>query len=260
MNEFVSYRNAKIHFSDVGKGDAVVLLHGFLEDISMWEEIQKELVLTHRIICIDLLGHGKSDCLGYIHTMEAMSEVVQYVLNKLKIDAAMFVGHSMGGYVALAVAESNSAIVNGVCLLNSTAQSDSEERKKNRERVIRMARSNYQALVSMSINNLFSREIKPQFLLEIEKSKKVALQTNVQSYIACSEGMKQRNNREFVLTNGLFKKLIVTGEKDIILPYASVVEEAKRTKTTLVTLSNGHMSYIENLPDLIVVLKNFLFK
>ena len=64
------YKNTNIYFSDTGKGKAIVLLHGFLENSSMWNHISTQLSKKYRVICIDLLGHGKSESMGYIHTME----------------------------------------------------------------------------------------------------------------------------------------------------------------------------------------------
>ena len=59
-----NFKNTKISYTDQGKGTAVVLLHGFLENQSMWKAFIPELVKKHRIITIDLLGHGETECLG----------------------------------------------------------------------------------------------------------------------------------------------------------------------------------------------------
>lgn len=84
----------------------------------------------NRIICIDLLGHGHTGCLGYVHSMELMAETVEAVLKHLKITRSTFIGHSMGGYVALAFAEKNPDALRGLCLMNSTASPDTLEKKK----------------------------------------------------------------------------------------------------------------------------------
>lgn len=260
MQEFLNYKNIQIAFSDEGKGNSVVLLHGFLENSLMWKSIATEILKRNRVICIDLLGHGKSDCLGYIHTMDEMASAVKHVLNYLRIRRAIFIGHSMGGYVSLAFAEKHQENVKGICLLNSTAQADDEERKKLRLRAIKMAKTNYDALVSISITNLFAEATRKQFLAEIETCKKEALKTPVQGYVSCTEGMRLRPNREHVLASKAYKKLIILGKKDSILNCKSVEKEAKRTNTPVVKFSNGHMSHIENKSELISVLKMFLKK
>ena len=104
MNQ-IFYKNTKISYSDIGKGTTIVLLHGFLENKNMWQKFVTDLSPKYRVITIDLLGHGESECLGYVHSMEDNADVVHAVLSELRIRKAIFVGHSMGGYVALAFAE-----------------------------------------------------------------------------------------------------------------------------------------------------------
>ena len=101
----LEHKGINIFYTDEGKGEAIVLLHGFLENSSMWQYLIPDLVEKNRVITIDLIGHGQTGCLGYIHTMEMMAEAVNKVISFLKIDKSVFIGHSMGGYVALAFIE-----------------------------------------------------------------------------------------------------------------------------------------------------------
>src|SRR5690606_39743358 len=101
----IDYKGVPVFFTDTGIGNPVVLLHGFLENVRMWDHFIPELSKNNRVICIDLLGHGKTSCLGYIHSMELMAETVKAVLDHLNITKSIFVAHSMGGYVALAFIE-----------------------------------------------------------------------------------------------------------------------------------------------------------
>lgn len=257
MQNFISYKNSKIAYLDVGKGTTIVLLHGFLENATMWNEIAKELSKKNRVICIDLLGHGKSDCIGYVHTMNDMAEAVKEILNFLRLRKFYIIGHSMGGYVSLAFAEKYLKNIKGLCLLNSSAQADSEERKELRTRVGEMAKKNYSNLVRMSISNLFLTETKAIFTSEIAQIKKEALQTPVQGYIAATKGMQLRENKEVVLQT-IPKRLIIAGENDPVTHFNSILKEAKRTKTSLIKLSGGHMSHIEDKDELIASLKKFI--
>lgn len=253
----LKYKELEVFYSVEGTGNAIVLLHGFLENSTMWKDIVKELSTKNKVVCIDLLGHGKTSCQGYIHTMEDMAVVVKEVLRELRLRKVIIIGHSMGGYVGLAFAEKYPENLKGLCLLNSTSQADSEERKELRLRAIQMAQTNYKALVSMSITNLFALETRNQFSKEIEILKEEALQIPVQGYIAATHGMRERTNRENVLFS-IQKKLLIAGENDPILPLESVRKEALKTKTPLHVLPNGHMSYIETKEELITVLKSFV--
>ncbi|CAM1358312.1 Alpha/beta hydrolase [Tenacibaculum litoreum] len=251
------FKETTVFYTDTGKGSSIVLLHGFLENSTMWTEVVDELSKKNRVICIDLLGHGKTGCVGYIHTMEEMAEAVKSVLRELKIRRATFVGHSMGGYVALVFAEKYQKNVKGICLMNSTSQADSEERKKLRLRAIEMAKENYETLVKMSISNLFAENMRSQLSEEIEKIREEALKTPVRGYIAATEGMRLRENKEVVLQT-IEKRLIIAGKNDPILNYTIVEKEAKKTRTSLIKLPNGHMSYVEAREELLKAITNFI--
>lgn len=130
----LDYKNSSIHYTVTGDGPALVLLHGFLETLEMWEDFVPEFSRSHQVICIDLLGHGQTDCLGYLHTMEDMADAVFAVLHHLKIEKAHVIGHSMGGYVALALAERQPQLFEGLCLMNSTFEADDDDKKLLRSR------------------------------------------------------------------------------------------------------------------------------
>jgi pimeloyl-ACP methyl ester carboxylesterase len=257
MNQIL-YKNTKISYSDTGKGNAVVLLHGFLENQTMWQDLVPELSKKHRIITIDLLGHGETECLGYVHSMEDNAEVVQAILSKLRIRKAVFVGHSMGGYVALAYAELYPEKIRGLVLLNSTSKADSEERKTNRNRAIKAVKKDYTTFIRLSITNLFSPDNRELLVDEIEKVKIEALKTPLQGVVASLEGMKIRKDREVLLHLTPYPKLLILGKKDPVLIYETTLEQIEDTTVKLVTFTDGHMSHIENRDGLLKVLLDFL--
>jgi pimeloyl-ACP methyl ester carboxylesterase len=254
------YKNTKITYSDTGKGTAVVLLHGFLENQSMWDAFIPEFSNKNRIITIDLLGHGATECMGYVHTMEDNANVVHAVLSHLRIRKAIFVGHSMGGYVALAFAELFPKMMKGLVLLNSTAKADSEERKINRDRAIVAVKQNYVNFIRMSIGNLFSVDNREHLDVFIEKVKKEALKTPLQGIVAALEGMKSRSNREAVLLSISCSKMLILGKKDPVLSFEETRKQIENTSVEFVSLSDGHMSHIENREELMAVLLGFFKK
>lgn len=256
MNQII-YKNTQISYSDTGKGNAVVLLHGFLENQTMWQDLVPALSKKHRVITLDLLGHGESGCLGYVHSMEENAEVVRTVLSKLRIRKAIFVGHSMGGYVALAFAELYPEMVKGLVLQNSTSKADSEERKTNRDRAIKAVKKDYTTFVRLSIANLFSEENRKKMIDEIEKVKIEALKTPLQGVVASLEGMKIRKDREVLLHLTPYPKMLILGKKDPVLIYETTLEQIENTTVKLVTLPDGHMSHIENIDELKTVLLEF---
>jgi pimeloyl-ACP methyl ester carboxylesterase len=256
MNNLL-YKNTKISYSDSGKGSAIVLLHGFLENSTMWNSYITSFTEKYRVITIDLLGHGKSECLGYVHTMEDQADMVYAVLQHLKIRKSIFVGHSMGGYVALAFAELYPEYIKGLVLLNSTTYADDHERKINRNRAIKMAHKEYTSLVQISVTNLFSIDNREGFITEIEQVKEEALKTPLQGYIAAQEGMKLRKNKEQLLHVTSYPKLLILGKKDGVLNYEDNIKQIEGTNVQLVSFPDGHMSHIENREELEKVLLDF---
>jgi pimeloyl-ACP methyl ester carboxylesterase len=254
----LEHKGIPIYYTNQGHGKPVVLLHGFLENSSMWNHLIPEITKSHRVIAIDLLGHGQTGCLGYVHSMELMAEAVEAVLNSLKVEKFTCIGHSMGGYVALAYAEKHPQALNGLCLMNSTFQADNEERKTLRTRANNMAKTSFDNLVRMSFINLFSAESKVLYQNEIELALTEALKTPIQGYMAANEGMKIRNDRTQLFQNLKMKKLLIIGKKDPILDAEMVNKIKTNTSIEVVELTEGHMSHIENKKELTYNVVHFI--
>lgn len=254
----LQYKGVDIFYTDEGTGNTLVLLHGFLENSSMWKPFIPSLSKNNRVICIDLLGHGKTACLGYIHTMELMAEVVEVVLKKRNIKKAFLIGHSMGGYVALAFAEKNPDMLKGLCLMNSTAEADSMERKNNRDRAIMAVKENHKRFINISISNLFRPKNRSIFSKEIKQIKQEALQTPLQGIVAALEGMKIRKDRTQLLNQTHYKQLMIISKKDPVLNYNTLINNTKNYPINVVEFPDGHMSHVENKDDLLQAIRHFI--
>ena len=249
-DKFITHRGTQVFFSESGKGTAIVLLHGFLENQTMWDAYIADFSKKYRVVTIDLLGHGKTQALGYVHSMEDNADVVHAVLSELKIRKAVLVGHSMGGYVALAFAEIYADNVKGMVLLNSTSRADSDERKANRDRAIKAVKQSYSNFVRLSIANLFSENNRERLEEEIENVKIEALKTPLQGIVASLEGMKIRKDREVILHFAPYPIVLILGKNDPVLNYEESLEQLDGTAVKLLTFPDGHMSHIENRDDL----------
>ena len=246
MHAILTYKNSKIAYSVFGKGSTIVLLHGFLENRKMWNSVTDVLSEKHRFVCIDLLGHGDSDLLGYVHTIDEQAAVVKAVLDHLRLRRYTILGHSMGGYVALEFAKKHGDNLKGLCLMNSTALADSQEKKKNRERAVTAVRQNHRMFVKLAIPMLFSENNRRFFEAEIKSLTADALNMSPRSIVAALKGMKERKSNIQVFKENRFPILLIAGEKDPVLEYDSLVEQIKNTAVQFVSFSGGHMSHIEN--------------
>lgn len=254
----LKHKDISVFFTDSGSGQALVFLHGFLENSSIWKPYIPTLSKKNRVVCIDLLGHGKTECLGYIHTMAQMAEVVKSVLNYLNIEQAYIFGHSMGGYVALAFAEQYLNTIIGLALINSTAQADSVEKQKNRDRAIIAVKENHRTFIQLAIPNLFKPENRNIFSKEITALKQEALKTPLQGIVAALEGMKIRQDREQFFKSSTFKKMMVIGKQDPVLDYKTLKNQVKDTDIKIIEFPDGHMSFIENREELLQKIVYFI--
>lgn len=204
-------------YSQIGSGQPIVLLHGFLEERSMWNDYAEKLSSTFKVICIDLLGQGESGSTGYVHSMQEQAAAVATVLFNENVEKCKVVGHSMGGYVALALAEKHPDLIDGLVLFHSTAYPDLEEKKADRERVISLVQRNKSVYVNAAIPTLFAEHSRLILKNEIQQVIDIANSFSDQGIIANIRGMMERKDRSSLLKNGKFRKLIIHGEMDSVI-------------------------------------------
>ena len=142
IEKFIMAGPTALHVCDSQKGDkCVVLLHGYLESMLVWEDFVPFLYKELRVVTLDLPGHGISVVTGEEHSMEFLADTVADALRALGIPRCTLVGHSMGGYVALAFCERHPDMLNGVVLLSSTPNADTPEKAENRRREIALVKA-----------------------------------------------------------------------------------------------------------------------
>jgi len=257
---YTDYKKAKIHYTDSGKGRAVVLLHGFLESSNMWEAFTPALSKKYRIINIDLPGHGKSECFGYVHTMDEMAGSVKAVLAQLKIRKVSLVGHSMGGYVALAFGDLFPDNVKSICLFFSTSRADSTIKKKGRNQAIEVVKKSHKSFIRIAFPMLFRSKFRSTLKTEIKNAKNDALLTSKQGIIAALEGMKRRPSREMILKFAPYSIHFISGVRDPVIPVDTVRAQMKISQNVsgVILKEPGHMGHIEAQKECLAELNLFL--
>jgi pimeloyl-ACP methyl ester carboxylesterase len=190
--------------------------------------------------------------------MEEQAQMVYFVLNHLKLRKFTFIGHSMGAYVALAFAEMHTDSIKGLCLMNSTAMADPEDKKINRDRAIAAVKKSPRTFVKLAIPNLFAPENRTIFISEIDEITKEALKISQQGIIAALEGMKIRKDRTSILKCSNFPMLMIIGKQDPALDYDSLIVQTNNTNVLKVEFPDGHMSHFENKTELAAELLKFV--
>jgi pimeloyl-ACP methyl ester carboxylesterase len=247
MLKYAEFKKTKIAYTDSGKGRVIVLLHGFLGSHEIWAEFSKKLSKRFRVIAIDLPGHGKTPCIGYYHSTELMAQAVKAVLDSIGVRRYVMVGHSMGGYATLAFAELYPENISGICLFNSTSYADSEEKKRDRDRVIRLVKKEHKYYVAEVVTSLFAPASLSKIPAEVNKVKRIAAEVSKQSIINSLEGMKERKSRDMILKFADYPVLFVIGKKDSVINYETMYPQMGlcRYPSVLMIEEGGHMCFYE---------------
>ena len=260
MLKTTAFKKGKVTFSDTGKGRVVVLLHGFLGSHQIWEQTTTQLSKSYRVIAIDLPGHGNTDCFGYVHTMDLIAKCVKAVMDSLRLKKYVIIGHSMGGYVGLAYADLFPDNLKGLCLFHSSAYADSEEKKRDRTRSIKIVKANHKIYTTEVIKNLFATKNSKYLKTEIAFAQKIASKVSKRSIVAALEGMKDRPNRDLVLGMVHYPVMMVIGELDNVLPKDQLLEQSQliKNKHLLYLEHDGHMGFLESPRVTLKALKKFI--
>ena len=256
------FKKIKVHYTDSGKGRVIVLLHGFLGSHEIWSEFIKKLSKKFRVIAIDLPGHGKTPSIGYYHSMELLAQSVKAVLDKVGVRRYVIAGHSMGGYASLAFAELFPENVSGLCLFHSTANSDHEQKKKDRERIIKLVKKEHKHYVAEVVTSLFATENLEKNKTELEKIKRIAAGVSKQSIINSLEGMKERKKRDMILKFADYPVLFIIGKKDSVINYETMYSQIGLCKypSVLMLEDVGHMGFYEATKETVNELEAFALR
>lgn len=226
---------------------ALVFLHGYLENNSIWEEFSNRLSENFTVICPDLPGHGKSAVISDI-SIENMAYEVKKLLDKLNIHKVIVLGHSMGGYVAIAFARLFTETTQKLVLIHSHPFADSDEKKANRIKELQMIDSGKKdIIITFSIPNLFSDYTKLNQPELIENIIQQALQTPDKGISAAINAMLHRPDLQVFIKNISIPMLWILGVNDAGINYKIMVDEFKENENIHFHLleNAAHMGFVE---------------
>ncbi len=238
-----------LHICDSEKGaQTLVLLHGYLESLLVWEDFIPLVYPRVRVITLDLPGHGISEVKGEIHTMEYLADTVLGALDALGVARCTLVGHSMGGYVASAFAERYPERLDGLVLLSSTPNADTPEKAENRRREIALVKAGRkEQLAHVAPSAGFAEQNRVRLHEAIEDLTEQVFVTEEEGIVALLNGMIERKDRNEILRQSPVKQLFILGKKDAYIPL-DVAEKMvdSHPQAQVVWLENsGHMGFLE---------------
>lgn len=253
IEKFIMAGDTPLHIADTERGDrCVVLLHGYLESMIVWDEFVDLLKDKVRVVTLDLPGHGISNVIGEVHTMEYLAKCVGDAMIALGIEHYSVVGHSMGGYVSLAMLDNYRDHIDSIVLLSSTTSADSQEKCDRRRREIELIKAGKKNTLARLVPHAgFAPENVKRLADYIEDIGELILMTEDEGVIAILGGMIERKSRgEDLLKSGI-AHMFIFGRHDYYIPedVAQEIIDADPTARVVWLEHSGHMGFIEE-PEL----------
>ncbi|OMD38363.1 alpha/beta fold hydrolase [Paenibacillus odorifer] len=256
--ERVRCDGSNICYSDQGKGEVIVLLHGFCGSAEYWEQVIPILSSDYRVIAPDLRGHGASEAPLGPYTIEQMADDVLGLLDTLEISECTMLGHSLGGYITLSFAQRYASRLKGFGLIHSTAYPDSEEARENRlKSVSRIQNEGITPFVDSFVPGIFAKATASTSPHLLERAKEIGYKTPPQGAAGAALAMRERPDRRDVITATTLPVLLVAGEQDGLIPAERTFTSDKPNITQATIAGAGHMSLFEAPERLAEVIKEF---
>ena len=238
----INIRNININYIQYGSGSDVVLLHGWGQNIAMMKPIGDRLQKNHRITILDFPGFGESEEPKTALTVYDYCEILEELLKKLKVKKPVIMGHSFGCRIAIIYASRNE--VEKVVLFGSPCIRK-EVKPSLKLRMLKSLKKipGINKLEGFAKNHMGSRDYKNAS----EIMKKILVNVVNEDLSECAKKIN-------------VPTLLIWGDRDTEAP----VEDAKELEKIipdagLIVLPNStHYAYLENLPQVINILNNFL--
>ena len=254
------FKNAAVHYKIMGEGNVVVLLHGFGEDSSIWNEFANVLSEKYRLVIPDIPGSGASEMIaGNSIGLEVFADCIYDILCEENISKCTIIGHSMGGYITLAFAEKYPQMLHAFGLYHSSAFADDEVKKETRKKAIEFIKENgVSAFLKTSTPGLFmdAEESKKDIDDLITTGASFTPDTLIQYY----QAMINRPDRTNVLKTFALPVLFILGLHDKAVPFEHGIAQSHLPALSHIFIQkkSAHMSMLEEPENSLLNLERFL--
>lgn len=256
-----SINGQTLSFQTLGKGEPVLLIHGFCEDHSIWLEFLETITEEgYQFILPDLPGFGGSP-LAQKTSIKEMGQMMLSLMNELGHSSFHLVGHSMGGYISLAMLEDTSEEqIRSITLFHSHPFADSQDKIAGRDKGIEFINKNgHQLYVKQLITKLFY----PLFLSSNRYilDRLIFLGSNLEprGIINALEAMRDRSDRSDNLRNATCPVAFIIGEEEKVIPADASLAQTHLPRTASIHMlpKVNHMGMFEATKKCRKILRDF---
>lgn len=251
----------RLYFEVTGQGPAIVLGHSFLCSGAMWEPQIEALSAHHRVINMDLRGHGQSGPVDGTFDLYDLVDDVLAVLDHLQVNKAIWAGLSIGGMVAIRAAIRNPERVAGLILLDTHAGAETwPNRAKNLAMTAMAKRVGVARLSPVIAHMFFCRHTRRHNPALVRAWRERFAAVPLASALRGAEALKQRDSVLGQLADIRVPALVIVGEKDEPLPprYSKQLAMGIPDSSQLVIADAGHLSNLEQPETVTSAMVSFL--
>ena len=228
---------------------AVVLIHGFPFARTIWDAQRDALAGVARVVALDLRGAGNSSAPDGPYLMERLAADVATLLDGLGVERAALIGHSMGGYVALAFARMFTERVSHLALVASRLAADTPEQAAARHELANRTEQSaaIEPVVAAYLPRLLSPVTREKRTAIVENAYAIARKTSPRGAAATLRGMALRAASDDIAADLDLPVLVIAGQCDETLPIAESRDVATRfVRGQIVECSeSGHLPMLE---------------
>ena len=254
----------KIVFSESGQGNTVIFLHGFCESKELWKNFESHLSSDFRVISPDLPGFGESRPMpGDNWSLEDVANSLKQWTDDQGLDKFTLIGHSLGGYIALAFAKNYPDKLDAIGLFHSSIFEDTAEKKEIRSKTVEFINNNgIEAFIDNFVPNLFYKGRHNELKKVIDHQKKVGNNTNPAAATTYMAAMRNRSSSVNFAKSFNKPALIIAGVHDNSVPFEKSEEMASffSEATAHFLQETGHMGMYEREKDTLIYVGEFLKK
>jgi pimeloyl-ACP methyl ester carboxylesterase len=252
-----------IFYSESGNGFPVILIHGFGESKEMWQVFQAHLSAKYRVLAPDLPGCGESPLFKIGLTLDDVAEKLYEWAKDLGVEQSVMIGHSMGGYVALAFAKKYPEMVKGLGLFHSTVFADTAEKKENRKKTIDFIKRNGgSAFIENFVPALFYEENRAGLRDIVQRQVEIGKNTSSETLTTYLAAMASRPDSSDFIRDFDKPVLMIIGEQDTSVPFEKSMEQAGLLRQPHVHVLDmtGHMGMFERERETLIYVETFVEK
>jgi len=242
-----------------GNGPAVVLAHAIGCDRRMWEELEKQLAPSYRVINIDARGHGASPVPPRPYSLRVLAEDVRALLDRLSITKAHWVGLSMGGMIGQAFALEHPDRLGWLVIANSTSAYGPDGWTNWQNRIRLVEEGGLGAIREMVAQRYFSEGFRREHADVVKQVMDRFMETPVQGYLGCCEAIREL---DFSTHLGAIRApaLVIAGSDDVGTPVAMSEAMVKGIPGARLAVIPGaaHLSAVEKPREFNRLVADFL--